>query len=139
MVTRFDGKLNVRKVHRIDCLCFMCLAKHASSHFVEVENEFIIRLYEANRVHFRKLTSKQKNTRPRDGAQPTTDPFDEDTDAVPNYFRNITTSLSLARFLELQQSAKFLKEKNLICFDCFLRGATVAQKQSQAATSGKLR
>jgi hypothetical protein len=139
VVTRFDGKLNIRKVHRIDCLCFMCLVKHASSHFVEVENDFIIRLYQANRVHFRKLTHKQKTSRPKDGAQPPVDLFDEDSDTIPNFFRNIASSLTLAHFQELQQSSKFLKEKNLICFDCYLRGATLADKKNQTVTSSSLR
>jgi len=135
VVTRFDGKLNIRKVHRIDCLCFMCLVKHSSSHFVEVENDFIIRLYEANRVHFRKLTNKQKTKRPQEGTQALPDLFDEDTDTIPNFFRNISSSLSLAHFQELQQSSKFCKETNLICFDCYLKGATVVQKVNQAAAS----
>lgn len=138
MVTRFDGKLSIRKVHRIDCLCFMCLAKHSSSHFVEVENEFVIKLYEANRVHFRKLTTRQKSQAAHAGAPAEAGLFDADLDSIPNYFRNISSGLTLAHFLELQASSKFLKAKNVICFDCFLRGAAVAQKQNESAAAGSL-
>lgn len=123
------------KMHRIDSICFMCLEQKSSSHFLHVENAFIIELYEKCRNIYRLKTLKHD-----DKKEDEEEPFDCDCDSIPNYFRNITKFLTNPVFNHLRDSTKFLKEKNLICFDCFLKGTKhedlrEAKKEKKNTTS----
>lgn len=123
IITRFDSKLNVMKLHRPDFECLMCLQKTPSCRFVKVANSFIIQLYGDHRSRFRALLVKHKNNMTPDI------PFQPERDTIPNYFRNLLESVNSTSYQALSSSAAFCKELNMICMDCFLLGATKVDTQ----------
>ena len=108
----------------------MCLQKQPSSHFVAVQNSFIIDLYDDNRKIFRNLVVKEKWKKIDDFEENSTDldPFDQAVDVIPNYFRNVMESMSIKTYLENKFSEKFKAEKNTVCVECYLKGTKKIDK-----------
>lgn len=123
IITRFDSKLNVMKLHRPDFECLMCLQKTPSCRFVKVANSFIMQLYADHRSRFRSLLVKHKSNMTADM------PFQSDRDTIPNYFRNLLESVNSTSYQALSASAAFCKELNMLCMDCFLLGAAKVDGQ----------
>lgn len=122
IVTRFDSQMNVMRVHHLDALCPMCAKMVSPSHILNVPNSFIIKLYEDHREHFRFKLLKQP--------QPDTSaPFNTEKEIIPNYFRNLSKFLTLQSYYEMKDSEKFQKEESMICFDCYLLGASDKDKE----------
>lgn len=117
------------KLHRVDQICYMCLNHRPSSHFVIVRNSFIIELYETYRKLYRlKVLHKPEVQKESIYQSEDEEPFDQDVDAIPNYFRNVNTSINLRTYLDKKYNEKFLEETHTICMDCYLRGTKKLEK-----------
>ena len=132
VVTRFDSKSNIMRMHKIDSICYMCLASRSSSHFVSVRNTFIFELYDKFRNFYRlKIlhtpeSLKEKSVPIEDSEDP--NPFDQERDSIPNYFRNTMAYVNVRSFQEQRENKAFQEEKSLICIECYLKGTKKMEK-----------
>lgn len=131
VVTRYDSKSNIMRLHKVNSTCYMCLEARPSSHFVMATNDFIITLYESYRQFYRNkvLHKKSDFIESHDALSTDVQAFDQERDGIPNYFRNILAFVNFRVFSEQKENKGFLEEKNLICFDCYLRGTKKLDKQ----------